>query len=172
MAHATLDTSVFAFNSSFDDDSLSIMVNTAGLFTAVTMRGNSYYPDAYSLGQFNFSRCGSNPFPSVNQVGQEGWSQFQLMLVIPPGTQNLYNGIHSSFGSANLTLAVGDAQIPDPFSSSASQIEVLANAPDFYLVFPQQFFDAFGLLVPLPYTDQPFFFQDSAGLLRHANLSQ
>ena len=160
----TLDTSVFAFNSCFDNDSLSINVNITGTTEFITGFGQlqySYVPAAYYMGRFTFSTCGSNPEPNLPQMTQEGMSEWELSLIIPPNTLNFYNGIHSALNCENLTLAFGAPQQPVGFTPPGLQIEVLQQAPNFFLTFPQQFFDAFGLQVPAPYNNQPFFFQDS-----------
>ena len=59
------------------------------------------------------------------------------------------------------SLSVGMVPPSGP-DQPGGAIEALTNTPSpYHLVFPHQFFDSYGLLVPSPFTDQPFFYQDN-----------
>ena len=110
-----------------------------------------------SVGQFTFSACGSSP-TSKNFPPDPIPNLDIPAILLPDNTTNSYNVLISN-GSEGLTLDAGYAIYG--LGAIATSMPTLSATPSPYrLVFPQQFFDIFGLEVPAPYTNQPFFFED------------
>jgi hypothetical protein len=105
------------------------------------------------IGEFTFSHCGSSPSSTV--PGFPGDFAFWL---IPLNSSLNYNAIQMTKDTSGLSLVVGNT--PPPVQ--LAQIAALSRTPNgqYDLMFPQQFFGDFGLLVPAPFSNEPFFFQD------------
>ena len=123
------------------------------------------------IGRFTFSQCGGSPVPQLLIFGHVNASDF----LIPPQAFNQYNSLalNPLPAPGGLTLAVGYMDFPASESSASINIPVLRSTPNpgnptppptkpnsVNLVFPQQFYDSFGLLEPAPFMNQPFFYQD------------
>ena len=169
-----LDTSSFNFNASFSDDALTIEVD---------LHTNGYLGEGQKnfvvIGKFTFSHCGNSPslWPSLQNAN----SIITGALLCPLTAWLNYNAIEEEgVGSFILNVGYGcygpsvsvapievssnlDPVVPPPvtllpFTMIWSLYKTLPG--DYYLMFPHQFFPSYGLLVPPPYTNQPFFYQD------------
>jgi GH18 family chitinase len=180
---STIDVSQFSFNSWIRGDG-SLWINVygwvwPGLGPVVTGQ----------IGQFLFSECGGNPSPLPFSFGYGPISPINPLLpygsVDPsPPTANLWNSVcgfapATPGGSSSLTLSAMGLELPigiaPPWGSyTTSPAKALGNSPGgiWTLMFPQQFYDSFGLILPtpaIPVADgqniiepgQPFFYQDN-----------
>ncbi len=163
--NTTLNTFVLA-SDQVDTSLLSVSVKPRsgdGLeFTVHACFGSDDFDpiEPFPIGTFVFERCGSKPVPKA-----AGKLLPDDAILIPIPTCFSYNAlefnIHQQIGQTDgLALAVGTAVV-DPHVWGPF-IDTLDHAPTIYtLTFPWQFFGSFGLLVPKPYTNQPFTFVDS-----------
>jgi len=139
-----LDTSRFTFGPEMSGDSLAINV----YMNEGKAPGGSDMGMGVTLSQvglFSFSICGSSPSPSTQSKTVGGIIPFNSYLAYD-SVQTLYTD-KESMKVAGLTF---------------DEIGSFLKPPDAWiLTFPQQFFCNFDLQVPTPFTDQPFFFQDS-----------
>jgi hypothetical protein len=110
--------------------------------------------DVLEVGTFEFPRCGSTPVPNVLDKNVIEY------LVLPKDSSVYYTSVSdaqtfSVDGVMGLTLAVGTGptwvMLPTLGKSSSPYV----------LTFPWQFYPSFGLITSSPYTDQPFFYNDS-----------
>jgi hypothetical protein len=164
-----IDTSLFSFNSSFaGDDSLVINVLNTNIGT-------------FLLGQFTFSSCGSAPTSSpTNPTTVAALPQYPRITSPVASISQLliffYDFLKASPLTNQLAVKVGYVPVPPMPTTGPTDfgpiVEILSKTPnDFRLMFPQQYWDSFGLLAPPsfatpPATDgltpgEPFFYEDS-----------
>ena len=164
-----LDPSKLSFNTSFTRDD-SLVIN-------IMWNRNGNGLDL--LGWFTFSSCGSAPIPSASVKPTDIYTEpaFSEIIEFPSVDKGLfisYDFLHSDPQTTALSLAVGYVPVPPTrwgVSYTSSEVDVLATTPNsFQLMFPQQWFESFGLMVPPPFTvpsigsgvtpGEPFFFED------------
>jgi hypothetical protein len=114
------------------------------------------------LGNFVFSHCGGVPSPAAIDINatSDWWQE-----LIPLNSGFDHNSVTETQSAKGLSLAVGNAFSGRYAPGAISTFDALDATPTSYdLVFPQQFFGSFGLLVPPPFSEtwagQPFFYQD------------
>jgi GH18 family chitinase len=175
---STFDVSSFSFNSSTaGDGSLAINIYSSTLWLPSVV---------FQIGQFSFSECGGAP--SSQAYGQGTGANTPLLPrgAIDPKdpTVIFYNSVlggvyNIALGALESPLATGLA-LPIGLSSPLQPVNALwatwatppGLAAPWTLMFPQQTFDSFGLLLPPPDVyvadgqnivepGQPFFYQDN-----------
>ena len=155
-----LDTSALEFSTWIAND-------LEGLFIGVyAISPNNPYRFGI-LGGFSFSHCGVGPTILGFSTFEDDWP-----VLLPLGCMNSYNTVKVNPNSNALNLVVGivPPQGGPAFGESSVQLLDLSwSDVPYNLMFPQQFFDSFGLLVPPVYSKllmqvlpgQPFVYQDA-----------
>jgi Tc toxin complex TcA C-terminal TcB-binding domain/Neuraminidase-like domain/PA14 domain/Salmonella virulence plasmid 28.1kDa A protein len=179
-AQEAFDASQFSFNSSFTGGD-SLVINILYNFDSESTSGNQSVSTLFSLGSFVFSSCGSAPPaqivafllggpPVYPQIPGNGNSSLSL--------STSYDFLEAELGTDLLGLRVGYVPVPPmPTTGPADYgliVEILSKAPnDLRLMFPQQYFESFGLIVPPSFPQppafgsngqtpgEPFFYEDS-----------
>ena len=165
-----LYTSEFSFNSSFTGDD-SLVIN---------MLYNREDFGVMKLGHFTFSSCGSTPIPSPDVTPPDITGETESVVLVQ-NTEHLwpsYDFLQSS-EATQFALQVGYAPViptstGEIYTAGNAGLEILAKTPSsFRLMFPQQYFDSFGLLIPPPFPaapsaddvggipGEPFFYEDA-----------
>ena len=171
------DWSGFAFNTTIGaDDSLTINIYN---YDVISNSPTSAIPGVDALGQFTFAGCGGSPVSSQS-IAWPLTAHYQFVPALAPeDTWQDYNSwlsLHSGLTIIVGSIPIGPTQSGHPPTNP--KIKVLDGSPYspnnpapwpenvvlpiyYNLIFPQQFFLSFGCVAPSPFTNEPFFYQDS-----------
>ena len=126
-------------------------------------------PEAHLYGRWvnSVSPAVAGPPVAINQY-EEIWTEY----IIPGDTSFSLNAVVDDGNVNGFCLSAGF--VYDGLISGCEYMQtILNNTPTpFSLMFPQQFFTSFGVMVPAPYTDQPFFYQDLHATISSRGLSR